>query len=92
MRGRCRVSIRQPDVERHEASFDAETGKAGKQNEREHFWFVGPLMGEIVEIPAPGQFMKREETDVEQKHTSVRGHQIPESPAANFFFAAVEHD
>src|SRR6266436_8023281 len=36
--------------------------------------------------------MKREETDVEQKHTSVRGHQIPESPAANFLFVPVEND
>src|SRR5271165_1491677 len=47
---------------------------------------------EIVEAPTLSSFMQREEADIEQKDTGVRGHQIPESPAANFLLFPVEND
>ncbi len=47
---------------------------------------------EVVEVPTACDLVQHEETDIEQKHTSVRGHQIPESTAADFLFVPLEND
>src|ERR1700758_2103291 len=92
MRGRGRMGVWQPDVERHETGLDAETSKAGQQNDRQRLRIVTRMASEVVEVPTAGQFMQHEEGNDEEKHADMGSHQIPESALTNFCFLPIEDD
>src|SRR5260370_34005300 len=92
MRGRSWVGVRQPDVEWHETSLDAETGEAGEQNDRQRLRIVACMVREVSEVPTAGRLTQNEEGNDQEKHAGVGSDQIPESALANFFFLPIEDD